>query len=57
MAYVQGITEVKFTNKKGIALPNADWLAGVDYTPKENENKNKSKNEEEDEVFSTQSTL
>ena len=31
MAVDQGITHVKFTNKKGIELPNADWIAGVDY--------------------------
>ena len=27
----QGITLVKFTNKKGIELPNVDWIEGVDY--------------------------
>ena len=31
MALKQGINKVKFTNKKGIDLPNADWIAGVDY--------------------------
>ena len=31
MAVDQGITHVKFTNKRGIELPNADWIAGVDY--------------------------
>ena len=31
MVTEQGITHVKFTNKKGIKLPNVDWIAGVDY--------------------------
>ena len=31
MAVEQGITHVKFANKKGIELPNAGWFEGVDY--------------------------
>lgn len=31
MAWEQGITHVKFTNKQGIELPKQDWIAGVDY--------------------------
>ena len=30
MAKDQGITEVKFTNKRGMQLPHSNWLAGVD---------------------------
>ena len=37
MAYDQGITFVKFTNKDGIQLPNIDWIAGVDYDDYYNE--------------------
>ena len=31
MAIQQGITAVKFTNDRGVELPNVDWIAGVDY--------------------------
>ena len=31
MAVAQGITHVKFTNKKGNELHNADWIEGVEY--------------------------
>ena len=31
MAKQQGITNMKFTNKKGETLASDDWIAGVDY--------------------------
>ena len=31
MAVSQGITKMKFTNKKGETLAHQDWIAGVDY--------------------------
>ena len=30
MARDQGITKIKFTNKRGMQLPHSNWLAGVD---------------------------
>ena len=53
MAREQGITEVKFTNRNGMDLPKADWLAGVDYDAdafssiEENEGGNSTYNEED----------
>ena len=38
MAKDQGITQIKFTNKRGIQLPNLDWIAGVDYDDYNNNN-------------------
>ena len=43
MAVKQGITELKFINKKGETLAHHDWIVGVDYDtinddPTENEN-------------------
>ena len=31
LAKEQGITDMKFTNKKGETLSHADWIVGVDY--------------------------
>ena len=31
MAVSQGITTMKFTNKRGVTLTHHDWIAGVDY--------------------------
>ena len=31
MAIKQGITELKFTKKKGETLEHHDWIVGVDY--------------------------
>ena len=31
MAVKQGITKMKFTNRKGVTLAHHDWIAGVDY--------------------------
>ena len=45
MAFDQGITQIKFTNKRGIQLPNIDWIAGVDY---DDYNNNDNENEQED---------
>ena len=30
----QGISRIKFTNIKGIELPNVEWIAGVNYEKK-----------------------
>ena len=50
MAQKQGITHVKFTNKKGVELPNVDWITGVDCDAAcENRNNQiENDNEEED---------
>ena len=41
MAYDQGITFVKFTNKDGIQLPNIDWIVGVDHNDYYNDEEDK----------------
>ena len=36
----QGIDNVKFTNEKGLELPNVNWIAGVSFDPNWNQNDN-----------------
>ena len=50
MAIQQGHKVIRFTDKKGIELPHADWIAGVDYDdiyPQNAQNDNNEANEEE----------
>ena len=51
MALKQGINKVKFTNKKGLDIPNSDWIAGVDYDKYYDE---ENISDEEDEAYDTE---
>ena len=56
MAVKQGFTWLKFTNKKGVELPNTNWIAGVDYDDdlyhqNDASENNKDEDESEDEDF------
>ena len=44
-AQLQGLT---FTDKRGILIPDADWLAGVDYEDNDEENEEENEYEEEE---------
>ena len=54
MAKAQGITTIKFANKKGVELPNADWIAGVDYELEDNDNNENDDNNDDNEFAPTQ---
>jgi hypothetical protein len=47
LADMQGITNMKFTNKKGETLKHADWIAGVDYDVLGNEEVEPTDNDDE----------
>jgi len=48
MADNDGIKTLKFTNKAGVELHHADWLAGVDYEQQEDDNDENDDDEDDD---------
>ena len=48
MAKDQGITKIKFTNKRGMQLPHSDWLAGVDCNNNHFEDKESDDDDDDD---------
>ena len=45
----QGITKVKFTNKRGMQLPHSNWLAGVDHDENCSEDEDSDDDNDDDE--------